>query len=265
MIKLAAIYNVFDGEENLQSSINSIRDCVDTVIVIQQQISNFGINHKNNLKEKLSNFKGIDYIIDFIPNLSLHPGKNEFLKRIEGIKKAIELNCTHYIHVDCDEEYGQREFKEAYEEIIKNDYDSSACYILNYFKFKNLLIEEDKYMCVPFIHKIQKGKMNLSTESKYPVLVDKTRKGNPTDNFFLFKNLNMHHYSWVRENIEDKINNSTARVLFEPYKKEIIKCFNEFKIGDELIRTNTRIPLPKTILKYFNIKDYNTVNTRIIK
>ena len=41
MAKLAAIYNVFDGEENLQSSIDSIRKNVDIIIVVQQQVSNF--------------------------------------------------------------------------------------------------------------------------------------------------------------------------------------------------------------------------------
>ena len=41
-MKLGACYNVFDGEELLESSILSIKDNVDYVVVVYQSISNFG-------------------------------------------------------------------------------------------------------------------------------------------------------------------------------------------------------------------------------
>ena len=41
-MKLGVSYNVFDGEELLESSIKSIRDNVDHISVVYQTISNFG-------------------------------------------------------------------------------------------------------------------------------------------------------------------------------------------------------------------------------
>lgn len=269
MIKLAAIYNIFDGEENLISSIKSIRDNVDVIIAVQQQISNLGNLQKINLKKFLSDIKEIDIILDYFPDMFIEPGKNEFNKRIMGLKKAIEIGCTHYFHIDCDEEYEQCQFKNAFQKILEKDSDSSACRIVEYFKFKNLMIDDDTELYVPFIHKIQKGKMKLGMHNNYPVIVDKTRKGNPIDNFYCFKKeeIIMHHYSWVRDNIGEKINNSTARMMFEPIKKEIIKSYNKFEQHEKLIKIKNFITLPENILSYIDIKEheYDYVKTRIIK
>ncbi len=41
-MKLAAIYNVWDGVELLKHSIASIKQDVDLIIIVYQDISNFG-------------------------------------------------------------------------------------------------------------------------------------------------------------------------------------------------------------------------------
>ena len=41
-MKLGVSYNVFDGEELLESSIKSIRSEVDYISVVYQTVSNFG-------------------------------------------------------------------------------------------------------------------------------------------------------------------------------------------------------------------------------
>lgn len=264
---LAAIYNIFDGEELLHSSIQSIRNNVDVVIVVQQQISNFGNSNEIDLKKILCSMKEIDFIIDYEPDLFMSPEKNEFNKRIIGLQKAIEIGCTHYIHMDCDEEYREKEFKEAFDKIVQDDNDSSAVDIINYFKFKNLRIEEPAGMYVPFIHKIQKGKMALSLNSQYPVLVDRTRKGNPVNNFRLFKkeDIAMHHYSWVRNDIRKKVENSTARSAFYSIKEEITKSYNDFTINEKLVKIGTLYPLPESILSLRKFENFKYVDTRIVE
>lgn len=265
--KLAAIYNIFDGEENLLDSIKSIRENVDLIIAVQQQLSNFGNEKNTNLKKFLQSIKEIDVVIDYQPNLHLIPGKNEFNKRISGIKKAIELSCTHYLHIDCDEEYDRKSFEQCFKKIVEQDYDSSACRIVDYFKFKDLRIEGHSDLYVPFIHKIQKGKMRMGLENYYPVLVDKTRKGNPVDNFYLFSRdeIVMHHFSWVRKNIEEKLNNSTARPMFNNIIKEIVDSYNKFEKDQKLIRIKDFLTLPENILEKIPFTDYDFVDTRIIK
>lgn len=267
MTKLAAIYNIFDGQENLVSSIKSIRENVDIIIAVQQEVSNFGNKHTINLKKFLQNIKEIDFVLNYEPNLLLIAGKNEFNKRIIGLKKAIDLGCTHYLHIDCDEEYDKLNFKKAYNKILENDYDSTACNLINYFKFKDLMIDEKSDYYVPFIHKIQKGKMHLGLESPYPVYVDKTRKGNPVNNFYLFKEeeLQMHHFSWVRNNIEEKLINSTARPIFEPYRKEIVKSYNDFQREQKLIKIKNFLTLPENILSSIPFKNYEYIKTKVIR
>lgn len=266
MTKLAAIYNIFDGEELIASSIESIRNSVDVVIVVQQQTSNFG-NVNNRLGNFLKKIKTIDLIIDYEPDTSVAPEKNEFNKRIIGLKKAIEIGCTHYLYVDCDEEYREFEFKNAFKKILETDSDSSAVDIINYFKFKDLKIEEPAGMYVPFIHKIQKGKMMMSMNSPYPVLVDKTRKGGSLNNFMLFekKDICMHHYSWVRKDIRRKIENSTARMAFEKFKEQIIISYNDFTREQKLVKIGSWYPLPESILTAVPFRNFKYVDTSIIK
>ena len=126
-MKLAAVYNVFDSEELLEESISSIREQVDLIIVIFQQVSNFGIQHKINLKNFLSNLKTIDILHEYQTDLSKPCYHNELYKRITGAKIALENNCTHFLHMDCDENYDTNLFKKAKSIIENEEIDSSCC------------------------------------------------------------------------------------------------------------------------------------------
>ena len=46
-MKLAAIYNVFDAEELLPYSIQSIKHMVDEIVIVYQTVSNCGNKHPN--------------------------------------------------------------------------------------------------------------------------------------------------------------------------------------------------------------------------
>jgi len=54
-MKLGISYNVFDGEELLESSIRQIRNQVDYVSVVYQKVSNFGKECNENLIDNLNN------------------------------------------------------------------------------------------------------------------------------------------------------------------------------------------------------------------
>jgi hypothetical protein len=265
-MKLAAVYNVFDCEEMLEKSINSIRSEVDLVIVLYQEVSNFGFNHKIDILSFLKTIKGIDVVVKYDTNLFHQPHQNELSKRVAGVKIALEKGCTHFLHVDCDEIYDTKQFTAAKSKILENDYDSTCCGIIDYYKFENLQIEPDGHLYVPFIHKLIKGTTTFGHSLQYPVLVDKTRKSGPTNNFKIFSNeeLMMHHYTWIREDPRSKLLNSTARHSYEWFLDEIIKEFDNFSKEDELVRLHTGLLVPLRLIDKIQIPyAFNKVKTII--
>lgn len=205
-MKLAAIYNVWDGEELLPASILSIREHVDLIIIVYQDVSNFGEKHNplDYLPEWM--FLADDIIFDkFKPRIMTDAKRNEVLKRNNGIELALEYDCTHFLHMDCDEIY--QDFDEAKEFYINSGHAGSVCKLHTYFKRPTLRLETPEDYYVPFIHVLRQD--TIAGGNVYPFYVDPTRRINEMDIIEL--PVFMHHYSWVRNNIMRKVNNSTAR------------------------------------------------------
>src|SRR5688572_26707671 len=109
-MKISAIYNVFDGEEHLPHSMKTIFDHVDLVILVWQNLSNWGETHEPLLQFMTpEDFAGFDYnkiiMVKFDPILHMGPMMNERAKRNMGIEIARDKGCTHFFHIDCDEYY----------------------------------------------------------------------------------------------------------------------------------------------------------------
>jgi hypothetical protein len=206
-MKLAAIYNIWDGVEHLESSVNSIRNDVDYIIFVYQDVSNYGEKY-----DPLSELQKIKHDVTFLyePDLNSSPASNEKNKRNIGIQIALKLGCTHFLHLDCDEVYPN--FKELKKEFIDSGKDGSVCKITTYFGKSNYCFEKFDNYYVPFIHKLNND--TVAGGRQYPFYVDPTRKIN-SNNVSLLQSGLMHHYSWVRDDIERKIRNSTARCNIE--------------------------------------------------
>jgi hypothetical protein len=117
-----------------------------------------------------------------------------------------DAGCTHFMSMDCDEYYDRLEFALAME--TAEQYDGTACELYTYFKSPTLRLEKIEDYSVPLIHKID----NQTHGSRYPVYCDPTR-GLKTSNFYMFKReeIMMHHFSWVRTDIHQKVRNSSAK------------------------------------------------------
>lgn len=205
-MKLAAIYNIFDGTEFLVHSMKSLQDHVDEFILVWQDISNYGEKMDWRDKESLiiAEFCANTSLIKYFPNQN-NGTWNETNKRNLGIQKAKDLGCTHFIQMDCDELY--EDFGKMKQEYINSGADGSVCAMLTYFKHQTLRFEEPDNYFVPFIHKLH---ANTITGSKnYPFRVDPTRSIN-SQNVTLISGF-MHHFSWVRQDIGKKIRNSSAQ------------------------------------------------------
>lgn len=243
-MKLAAIYNVFDGVELLPYSIKSIANHVDVVIIVYQNTSNFGEEKRTDVELSFYLapliFKNIAHAVYFRPK-QINGTKNEIEKRQLGLEKAKEMNCTHFLFMDCDEIY--EDFGRAKKEFIQSGANGSVCKMFTYFKWPTLRFEyEDNYF-VPFIHELKKD--TVCGVKEYPFYVDPTRKVNC--NSVALINERMHHFSWVRKDIEMKVRNSSAKsniekstLLKDYYNEDCKEGYHVDGFGQKLIRVENK-------------------------
>lgn len=211
--KLAAIYNVWDGDELLQGSIDQIRPHVDLVIVVWQSVSNLGEEYLPYIVKP-----PVDKYRKYTPDFNISPAANETRKRNSGLDLARELGATHFISMDCDEYYVPEEFAEAKKQVIEGGYDASACQLYTYYKYPTDQLNPPETYFVPFIHKIYpETRLGLFN---YPVFSDPTRRVN-TSKKFLKLGFLMHHFSFVRRDIGRKFRNSSSRQAYQDWQKHV--------------------------------------------
>lgn len=236
-MKLAAIYNVWDDFYLLQHSIDNIRPLVECVIVVFSKRSNFG-EISEEIDGSAHKFTVTDVPIFFVqkePDLTKKPPENERSKRNTGIQWAKDYGCTHFLMMDADEFYESEPFLKEKDRFLKNpDLAGLVCGLKCYFKSPTLCVE-DKTL-VPFIHKLT-PEICATWNHRYPfafegpkkeIRIDPTRQLN-INSGVEWSDIMMHHYSWIRNDYEKKIRNSTARANIE--KSTILKDLLHAKPG----------------------------------
>lgn len=204
--KLVGIWNVFDGVELLPYSVNSIKNEVDIRIAVVQNISNRGEEYTPSFEHSL-----FDYVIIYEPNLRRPASWNEREKRQKGIDFAKTLDATHYILLDTDECYIEREFARL-KRIVYASSGYSVCNMRTYYGTPTQVIEPPESYFVPFINKLTRL-TSVGSNAIYPVVCDPTRMDKrmtrPRD-LLIFSNYPMHHFSWVRKDLRLKFRNSSS-------------------------------------------------------
>lgn len=204
MTKTAAIYNVWDADELLKHSIKSVKSGIDLFIIVYQTTSNFGEQY-DPFPNILEAVKDVPHIIHKFTPIVKIGFSNEREKRNIGLQIAKKHSCTHFLHLDCDEMY--EDFDKAKKLYFDSGKDGSCCKIFTYFKLPTLRFESEDGYFVPFIHKLHDD--TRSGVPNYPFYVDPTRRINSNNVELL--DVHMHHFSWVRDNIERKARNSSAK------------------------------------------------------
>jgi glycosyltransferase involved in cell wall biosynthesis len=211
---LTAIYNVYNGIELLRGSIEQIKEYFTDLILVYQNISNWG-EEKDTRSEILEAMKGYEKeykIVEYVPKQNKTPKENEIDKRNLGLK---HVKTNYFICMDCDEYYFRDEFKNAFEFIHENNIDSSLCRLKTYIKKPTLQLKQMEDYYVPFImRKYPDTKMGRFPMTK---LVDPSRGVNTQKKTHVFEpeQITMQHYSWVRKDIKNKLMNASARVNFD--------------------------------------------------
>lgn len=239
--KLVAIWNIYDGEELLPYSVGAIKDEVDIRIGVVQYVSNRGEEYVPRFPYSL-----FDYVIQYEPNLRRPASWNETAKRNAGIEFAKTLDATHYILLDCDEIYHGREFARL-KALVYGSAGFSACNMRTYYGSPTKVISPPESYFVPFINKLTRL-TSVGSNALYPVVCDPTRTDKRLTNknaLTVFSTFPLHHFSWVRKDIERKFRNSSsdkysnnARQYAEAVKRgelihfdgELIDCENLFNI-----------------------------------
>lgn len=237
-MRLGVSYNVFDGEELLEGSIRCIRSEVDYISVVYQTISNFGNSCSVELVPLLNRLKDeglIDELFEYKPKVNKGGHFNEITKRNIGLSLSEGNGCTHHMAMDSDEYYDVEEFKNMKKIIEEEGYDSSACQMSTYYKSSKFRLEpkEEYYVTLPF--KIKHGR-EFIIGHPFPVLVDPTRRIECGKcKIFTRDEIEMHHMSYIRRDIERKLRNSSAKVNFEKWIPEFLNYFNNWKNGDDAL------------------------------
>jgi len=228
-MKLGVSYNVFDGTENLRKSIERIRGSVDFISVVCQEKSYYGNiikeEDKKNVYDLLND--GLINCVYWSENKEYKsPLLNEINKRNIGLRLSKKNGCTHHISMDCDEIYCQYQFEKAKK--IANKYDTTFCGLVTYYGDEEHVFEVPEDYFVSFIFRIDERMFERIV--KYPLRVDPSRKVFPK-NYFIFEreNLEMQHYSWIRNDIRWKLENSSARINHNDTKIEkIVNYYNNW-------------------------------------
>jgi len=247
-MKLAAIYNVFDGVELLRGSMNTLRYQVDLFIIVWQDVSNYNEFFNPMPFIDVSGYKEV-ILHKYNPVIPGSGSSNERNKRNIGLELAKSHGCTHFMHVDVDEYY--EDIWKAKASFEKSGAKGSVCKLYTYFKTPTLRFETPDEYYVPFIHALNPDTIAGYSITNYPFWVDPTRRVNE-ENVVLLEDVFMHHYSWVRKDISLKVRNSSARANFE--KTTLLKDYYSESIGEGSIVKDYHEKKLITVDNIFNIQ-----------
>ena len=228
-MKLGVSYNAFSGLELLEASIRSIRDVVDHVNVCYQIVSNTGIANNDILDYLLSLPDGlINSLTQAYPKKGLTPKQNETDKRNLGLMVCKSAGCTHFMSMDVDEFYKADQLKLAKKIIERHDFDTTVCKMQTYYKSASYKLDPPEEYFVPLIYKIDNRK--FVNGMSWPVHADPSRKMQ-SNKFFIFKRdqIEMHHMSYVRNNIREKLYNASSSVNYKDRIEEIAEYYDNWK------------------------------------
>jgi hypothetical protein len=223
----------------------------DSVIVVWSETSNYGVKDPR-MKEFVYKHTYSNVIFHQLePQRGRLPAVNERAKRNAGIDVARTHGFSHFIIADADEFYDARLVEWEKEKFNQLTIYGLVCGLRVYVRHPTLYTTD--HTLVPFIHKLT-PKIKCVENRYYPFAydnggarIDPTRRFNISEGV-VRSDIQMHHMSYVRSDINMKIANSTAnldkmreRIEYDMenakdggqskiYNSNFVKCENKFNI-----------------------------------
>jgi hypothetical protein len=212
-MRCVAIFHCWGDWNLLRHAVDNIRQCVEGIIIIGSTRSNYNEYfaipsawHNDELHVREPKF-----------HIPMH---SETDKRNYGIQIARAAGYTHFITMDADEFYIPEDFLKAKQRFhVEPDLEGLVCATQVYFGSPRLTTGLDVTL-VPHIHKLTPTiKHEFNRRFPYAwnngqIKIDPTRSLN-INSGVKWDDVVMHHYSWVRDDYQRKIRNSTARSNLE--------------------------------------------------
>ena len=238
----------FDDVTHLKNICSEIRDLVDIIVICLQKKSYFGIDidpyvvkyveslHRDGLVDDIMWFDGKDYgeCVE-APRLTETDKRNAILDRLEYYHE-----CSHVMITDSDEFYSHDDFKNAKDAVEEHDVKVSYCQYVNYYRdYQHVLVWPYKTY-VPFITKAHYRfdfKNGTFDKPSDPTRRYVLKKGD-SYSILPFSMIKMHHLSWIRTNIESKIDNWSSKRYFQNViglRERIIDRYNNYQNGQNAI------------------------------
>ena len=241
---LSVSYNIFDGEELLLDSLVFFRSHADHISVIYQTIGNTGLAHPNpNFEKYLRNLQKMGLIDDlhkYDPNLIEFENTyenyayREARKRTIGVEIARNKGHTHFMPLDNDEFYLPFEFMYMKHILMsKRNKKTGAIKHLQYYRSNSLVVDPPEQEYIATISPISDD-LEYMAFSQAPIPIDPGRK--PRDAkyriFFRFE-IQMHHMSYVRTNLVDKLRASQASLGNLDFLEEIVLRYQNYRFPEK--------------------------------
>jgi hypothetical protein len=265
-MKLGICYNIFDGEELLESSIRSVRAEAAFVVVVYQTRSNFGELKPRRgslarLMDVLARRGLIDEAVCYEPVRSFDDAArrelvcpqysgaselvgaqflNEAAKRELGRRRCVAAGCSHFMSMDCDEFYRGAELRaaKAMVEAAGDACVASACRMRLYVRgAHHELRPPDELNSVTMMCRAD-APIRLGA-ARYPVLVDPTRRVAIEDASQCLvlprAVVEMHHMSLVRADIGAKLRNASNRANLDDDVDAFAERFERWTPADGVL------------------------------
>lgn len=237
MVNVHVCYNVFDNEELLEYSIDSIRESVSEISVLFQEVSNFGQKAEDGVLDFLKSLKDskkIDNLMLFTPELSKGAFANELRKNQITYDFSKKKKYDYHMVMACDEFYFREEFEKLKQMVSETQVDQITSYMYTYYKSSKYRFKEIENYVVPIMHKVHQDNRNFQKNAPAPLLIDPTRKMNYDSCICLSKHTPlMHHLSHVRKNYRKKLENSTANVNWSNNIDKFVKDYETWIPSEE--------------------------------
>ena len=241
-MKLGISYNLFDGEELLKYSIKYIRNSVDYISVVYQEVSNFGDKCTDELLpllHRLNSAGQIDELYLYTPIVDNRQDDTNYNQEVEKRNIGLELSrkngCTHHMTMDVDEFYTPEQFEYMKRGMLQMDYFSGVCQHRQYYKDSIYQLSPPENEYIATIYKIL-------PETKYiynipcVVPIDATRKTNNKDyRIFSRPEVEMHHMSFVRKDIRKKLMNHQCRRFLLDKIDMVAKYYETWKYPEPVM------------------------------